>query len=114
MLEENTAESRAELHWRVSVPLMLLVLTFIAVPLSKSPPRTGRYNRLVAAVMVYLIYSNLLGVGKIWIEQEAVPAVIGLWWVHLLFVGFGAVLLMLQNRWFGRVLGRKPVARVQA
>jgi lipopolysaccharide export system permease protein len=114
LLEENTPESRAELHWRVSVPLMLLVLTFIAVPLSRAPPRTGRYNRLVAGVMVYLIYSNLLGVGKIWIEQESVPSVFGLWWVHLLFVGFGAVLLMLQNRWFGRFFVRKSAVEAQA
>jgi lipopolysaccharide export system permease protein len=110
LLAARSTESIAELQWRVSVPVLLLVLAFIAVPLSRAPPRTGRYNRLVAGVLVYLTYSNLLGVAKIWVEQEVVPVWFGVWWVHLVFIGFGTILLMLQNRSFAHLFDRKALA----
>ena len=87
LLDADDAESVAELQWRISVPITLLVLTLIAVPLSRAPPRTGRYNNLAAGILIYVIYSNLLSASKIWVEQEVLPAWIGLWWVHALFAG---------------------------
>ncbi len=111
LLSKMDAKSMAELQWRISVPITLLVLTFIAVPLSRAPPRTGRYNRLIAGVLIYLTYSNLLSVAKIWVEQERIPAMLGLWWVHLLFILIGVGLLMSQNRVFVRFLARNAERR---
>ena len=76
----------AELQWRISVPVTLLVLTVLAVPLSRSAPREGRYSRVTVGILVYVIYSNLLGAAKVWVEQGVVPQVIGMWWVHALFL----------------------------
>jgi len=76
----------AELQLRISVPVTLLVLTVLAVPLSRSAPREGRYSRVTVGILVYVIYSNLLGAAKVWVEQGVVPQVIGMWWVHALFL----------------------------
>src|SRR6185503_6019526 len=46
LLESSLLADRAELQWRVSLPLSLLVLGLLAVPLSHSSPREGRYARL--------------------------------------------------------------------
>lgn len=88
-----------ELQWRLSVPLSVMVLILLAVPLSHLAPRKGRYGGIVNAVLVFLIYYNLLGTSKIWVEQGTLPAVVGLWWVHLLFIGLAFVLL--NGTWLG-------------
>ena len=48
---------------------MALVLTLIAVPLSRLRPRQGRYARVGFAIVVYFVYSNLLSASKVWVEK---------------------------------------------
>jgi len=87
----------AELHWRIGVPLATLILALIAVPLSRSQPRQGRYGRLAIGMLVFIVYFNLLSAGKAWLEQGTVPAWVGLWWVHGLMLLFGLAMLGIQN-----------------
>ena len=82
-----------ELQWRLSVPVSVMVLVFLAVPLSRMSPRKGRYGGLVVPVLVLVIYFNLMGTAKAWVEQGAIPPFIGIWWVHLLPVVLGLALL---------------------
>ncbi len=97
---------RAELHWRLSFPVSALVLTLLALPMSYSTPRQGRFGKLALAILVYIVYANLLGLGKTWLESGEMPAWLGLWWVHGLFFAIAVYLLLQQNkallRWFGR------------
>jgi lipopolysaccharide export system permease protein len=85
---------RAELQWRLSVPVMAVVLAFLAVPLGRSSPRQGRYAGIGAGVLIYVSYANLLGAARVWMERGKVPALIGMWWVHALFAAGAVVLLM--------------------
>ena len=73
---------RAELQWRIAGPLSTLVLVLLAFPLSRSSPREPRYARLLLALLAWLIYYNLLLVGRSWIAGGALPAAAGLWWIH--------------------------------
>jgi lipopolysaccharide export system permease protein len=100
----------AELQWRIASPLAVFVLTLLALPLSRSAPRQGRYGGLAAGVLIYIIYVDLLAAAKIWVEREQIPGYIGLWWVHILFIGVGGLLLARQ---FGyrRLLFRRRVSR---
>jgi lipopolysaccharide export system permease protein len=101
----------AELQWRASVPISLLVLTVLAVPLSRSSPRQGRYGGLVGGVLVYIIYVNLLGASKVWLAQGSVPAYLGIWWVHAVFLLSGFLLLAGQFGYLRRIsLRRSSVA----
>ena len=93
LLASTRLEDIAELQWRLSVPITVMVLIFLAVPLSRVSPRKGRYGGIVMAVLVLVIYFNLLGVSKVWVEQGIIPSGIGLWWVHLLPVLLALVLL---------------------
>jgi len=88
--------NKAELQWRISAPLAVLILTVLAVPLSRSAPRQGRYGGLAAGILIYIIYVEVLAAAKIWLERGQIPAYIGLWWVHLLFLGVGVFLLARQ------------------
>jgi lipopolysaccharide export system permease protein len=93
LLGSTDLEKIIELQWRLSVPLSVIVLVFLAVPLSRLSPRKGRYGGLVVPVLVFIIYFNLMGTAKAWVEQGAIPPVIGIWWVHLLPVALAVVLL---------------------
>jgi len=93
LLASGTREDAIELQWRLSVPVSVLVLIFLAVPLSSHSPRQSRYGQLVIAVLIFVIYFNLLGTAKAWVEQGTVPVMIGIWWVHLLPVILAAALL---------------------
>jgi lipopolysaccharide export system permease protein len=88
LLASRDPKLQAELQWRLSMPLMCIVLTILAVPLARLRPRQGRYARVWLAAVIWLIYSNLITAGQAWIAHGAVPAVLGLWWAH------GAVVLL--------------------
>ncbi len=108
LLASDDLQAAAELQWRVSVPISALLLAFLAVPLAKSRPRQGRYGKMLAGVLVYFIYFNLLGAAQVWVEQGELSPALGMWWVHALIFLLGIVLLGAQNGWFWRLLpGRR-------
>jgi lipopolysaccharide export system permease protein len=82
LLQSADPGERAELHWRIALPIMCLLLTALAVPLARLRPRQGRFARLWLAVLVYLVYSNLISAGKVWIARGVTSEALGLWWVH--------------------------------
>ena len=98
LLNSSAPADIATLQGRISTPLMALVLTLIAVPLSRLRPRQGRYARVGFAIVVFLIYSNLLLAAKAWVEKGALPTSIGVWWVHALALSFGLFLMSRQAR----------------
>src|SRR5271170_365862 len=88
----------AQLQFRASTPLMALVLTLIAVPLSKLRPRQGRYTKVGFAIAVYFVYSSLLSASKTWLEKGDLPPAIGVWWVHAAALSLGLYLLLRDAR----------------
>ncbi|MDE2345704.1 MAG: LPS export ABC transporter permease LptF, partial [Gammaproteobacteria bacterium] len=84
LLKSPTLAAASELQWRLSVPLAALLLTFLAVPLARTSPRQGRYGKLFAAILSYVIYSNMVGVARVWLVKGLVPRYIGIWWVPAL------------------------------
>ena len=100
LLRSVRLADRAELHWRVSFPLSLFVLALLAVPLSRTAPREGRYGRLGIALFIYLIYTNLLSIGRVWVERGVVTDGVGMWWVHAVVGLVGLLLLARESGWF--------------
>jgi lipopolysaccharide export system permease protein len=88
-------EDIAELQWRSASALMTLLLCLVAIPLANAGPRQGRFAGFVPAVLIYIIYSNLLGVSRAWVAKGDMPAWIGGIWVHLLML---ILILALLNR----------------
>jgi len=97
---------QAELQWRISVPLAVLVLTVLAVPLSRTAPRQGRYGGLAAGVLIYIIYVDVLAAAKVWVEREQIPGLVGMWWVHIVFLLLGLILLGRQFGYLGSFFRR--------
>ena len=77
-------ESSLELQRRLSAPLVLLILAVMALPLSRRLPRQSRFASLPWALLVYVIYTNLVTAALSWATQGITPQWLGVWWVHLL------------------------------
>src|SRR5204862_8286301 len=73
---------RAELFWRISVPISALMLTLIAMPLSYVNPRVGRSFNLIAAAFLYMLYSNCLNIVQSFIAQGKLELWAGLLLPH--------------------------------
>ena len=109
LLASTDLADQAEFQWRIGVPVTLLVLTILAVPLAKTEPRKGRFAGIASAVLVYLIYANLLAAGRGWLERGELPAAVGLWWVHGVFLLAAGLMLFQQlGLWRPFKFWRKP------
>jgi lipopolysaccharide export system permease protein len=105
LLASDRMDYTAELHWRLSLPIACFLLAILALPLSYTTPRKGRYSKLALAILIYLVYSNLLGVGQSWVEKQTVPQWLGIWWVH------GVAVLVIVYWWGKRAGGIKQLFR---
>lgn len=79
-------ESIATLQWRFSMPLMVIIATLLAVPLSKTNPRQGRYMKMLPAILIYIFYLSFLINARSSVTKGNLDPAIGLWSVHLPFL----------------------------
>ncbi len=86
LIGSETLRDKAELQWRLAIPLSTIVLVLLAIPLSFVDPRAGRSLNLIFALLIYIIYNNMLSIFEAWITQGKISTMIGLWPVHILFV----------------------------
>ncbi len=101
LLKNGDVESIAELQWRLSPAISVIILGLLAIPLAHSEPREGRGVRIVLGILVYILYGNLLYLCRTWVIDGVLPTYIGMWWVHVVF-------LIISFLWIRRQ-GRFPV-----
>ena len=87
----------AEFQWRLASPVMVVVLVILAVPLSYTSPRKGRFSSLAVAVVGCILYFNLLALARGWMASGTTPAWLGLWWVHIAPLAVAAALMWRQG-----------------
>lgn len=102
LLRSSHRRELAELHSRLAKPLSVIVLALFALVLAHTDVRRGRAGNLLAAVLVYFLYSNLLGVGEALVKDGRLPSALGLWWLHGLFIAAALYL-------FARRAGNRPL-----
>jgi len=91
LIKEGGRYANAELQWRLSQPITVLILSVIGVFLGKASPRGGKGVNLLIGVILFMLYYNGLLVAKSALELGQIDPIIGLWGVHFLMV----VLLLL-------------------
>lgn len=104
--ERSDPSYAAELQWRISIPLSAFLLSLLAIPFSHVRPRQGRYSVLLPAILLYIVYVNLLFVARNWLEQATIPTYLGLWWVHLVFLGVFLIVLLFRSTYFRKLMRR--------
>ncbi len=84
--QRGTDKDLAEIQWRLASAIMVFVLCFYALALAETGPRKGRYAGVLPAILIYIVYSNLLGITRAWISKGVMPVWLGSVWVHLLMI----------------------------
>jgi lipopolysaccharide export system permease protein len=103
LYKQKTLQANAEIQWRISPSIALIILVLLSIPLSKVSPRQGQYGGIIFGVLIYMIYVNLLGAAKIWFEQGDTPELLGLWWVHLIWLFFASIAILNNYNFFQRI-----------
>ncbi len=83
LLREGGVKANAEIQWRISQPISVLILSIFGIFLGKSSPRTGKGINLIIGIVVFMLYNNALLVAKSSIESSQLSPIIGMWGIHL-------------------------------
>jgi len=82
LVAQPSPNNLGEFMWRISAPIMALLVTLLAIPLSYTNPRVGRSFNLIIAVLAFAIYVNLLNTVQAYVQQERLSFGIGVWILH--------------------------------
>ncbi len=100
----------AELQWRLSLPLSMMLLGPLGLLLARTSPREGRFARVLSGIVIYFIYNNLMGVARELVRRGELPPEVGLWAAHGAATLLVAALYLFQSgvRWraLSRLRGR--------
>jgi len=110
LLGSDNPRYQAELQWRLSIPVLVFVVTLLAVPLSRVNPRQGRFLKLLPAILLYMAYLSMLIAARGQLDKGKIPMALGLWWVHGIFLSVGLLLLYwepLRLKWAARRSARE-------
>jgi lipopolysaccharide export system permease protein len=105
LLQDPTPVNLGELSWRMGLGWCALNFTLLALPLSAVNPRRGRSYQFALALLVFVVYYNLVNIGQNWISHGRY----GLGqWMLMLHGGTSALALgwlwMRQQQWSWRDL----------
>lgn len=92
----RTPWNLSELEWRLGLPISAAILALLAIPLGYVNPRAGRSFNLVLAIVLYMLYSNMISVTNAWVGQGKLSPGIGLWGIHAVMLTI--TLLMFYRR----------------
>ncbi len=87
----------AELQWRLSLVLAVVLLPVLGLVLSRYAFSDQRYLPVVISIAIYFLYSNLLGISKTLVERDQLSPYLGLWWVHVLLILISVLLFYLPD-----------------
>jgi|TARA_B110000902_G_scaffold49656_1_gene56736 lipopolysaccharide export system permease protein len=107
LLNSTRLEDKATLQWRISLVILVPVIALVAQALSRTSHRRGRYVKMLPAFIIYITYLVALNAARDAIGKEKISPDLGMWWVHLVFLGLGITLLF-GGDWLRRF--RAPIA----
>lgn len=67
LLENPTPVNQGELSWRLGLGLCAFNFTLLALPLSAVNPRRGRSYHFGLALLIFVLYYNLVNIGQNWV-----------------------------------------------
>ncbi|MBZ4201298.1 MAG: LPS export ABC transporter permease LptF [Methylotenera sp.] len=98
LIKTNKPKHMAELQWRLAMPISALILALLAIPLSAIDARAGRSANIALALIIFILYNNMLSILQAWISQGKISTAVGLWPVHALFLCMAIYMLYRRNQ----------------
>lgn len=97
LIRSRSPAHKAELQWRISLLILTMVLVACGVLLNNFARGDRQYMLIFIGILIYFIYSNLLGISKTLLKRDAISPWLGLWWVHVLIIGFALFMYYLPE-----------------
>lgn len=109
LMKSTNLDELALLQWRLVTPLGIIVLGLLGLKMSRSGPREGRFAKLFFALVLYIVYNQLLVLGREGIASGGWPVWLGLWPVIIVFMWFAITDIKINNpkSWLPSVKGAK-------
>jgi lipopolysaccharide export system permease protein len=98
LLGDPRADANAQLHARLTPPLLALGFALLTLPLSRSSPRQARYGRIMLGFLAYLVGTNLMFLGTQALSDGNLPPALGLWWLTLPLLALATWLYLRDGR----------------
>lgn len=89
---DKSLPAQVELQWRLGLPALVIVMVFIALPLTKVNPRQGRFMAILPVLLLELIFLGSLMSLQGVINKGQWPIWPGMWLVHAIFLLLGLLL----------------------
>lgn len=111
----SNIKDQAELHWRLSLPVLTLLFAYLAALMSRTSPRQGPFGKLFSAILLLVVFNNALSVARSWVERGEISAQIGMWVVPAIMVIVVFIIALQQaklrwllDKWRGVLVKVKP------
>jgi len=98
LLTDPRPKAQAQLHWRITPPLLALAFSLLVLPLSRSAPRQTRHGQVMVLFLAYVLGVNFMILGRQWIAAGKLPTAVGLWWLSLPLLVLGLWLCWRDGR----------------
>jgi lipopolysaccharide export system permease protein len=113
LLTQTDLRSRGELLWRIANPLSAGLLCLLAIPLAFVNPRVGRAFNIIAAILIYFLYLNLINLSQSQVSSGKLSFAVGVWLIHAVVVSL-ILILFTKRMSHGGLAGLLRLDRLRA
>ena len=113
LIREGGSYANAELQWRLSQPITVLILSFFGIFLGKTSPRGGKGVNLLIGIIVFMLYNNGLLVAKRAIELGQINLLTGFLGVHLLVLMLLILLYQFRNGKIAKYIDKVSILNIK-
>lgn len=101
LLKCTQLECKAEVAWRLALPIAAMLLSMAAIPLAFFHLRGERVFNLIFSILLAFLYFNCINIFQAWIAMGHLSSQIGMWPLHGIFA-----LVVWSLFWFRRKMRR--------
>ena len=113
LIKEGGSYANAELQWRLSQPITVLILSFFGIFLGKTSPRGGKGVNILIGIIVFMLYNNGLLVAKRAIELGQINLLTGFLGVHLLVLMLLILLYQFRNGKIAKYIDKVSILNIK-
>ena len=113
LIKAGGSYANAELQWRLSQPITVLILSFFGIFLGKTSPRGGKGVNLLIGIVVFMLYNNGLLVAKRAIELGQINLLTGFLGVHLLVLMLLILLYQFRNGKIAKYIDKVSILNIK-
>ena len=113
LIKAGGSYANAELQWRLSQPITVLILSFFGIFLGKTSPRGGKGVNILIGIVVFMLYNNGLLVAKRAIELGQINLLTGFLGVHLLVLMLLILLYQFRNGKIAKYIDKVSILNIK-